>query len=42
MQKLLSWTALAIVVIWLLHNPVQAGHFMDKVINDITAFANNL
>ncbi|MCW2931009.1 MAG: hypothetical protein JWM19_1971 [Actinomycetia bacterium] len=42
MKKFLSWTALAIVVIWLFHNPVQGGHSIDKAINDITAFANNL
>jgi hypothetical protein len=41
-KKLLSWAVLALVMVWLFHNPAQAGQDIRQAINDITAFASNL
>jgi hypothetical protein len=41
-KKLMSWAALAVAVIWLFHNPAQAGIDIHHAITDITAFASSL
>jgi hypothetical protein len=41
-KKLMSWAVLALAVIWLFHNPAQAGYDIRQAVNDITAFASSL
>jgi hypothetical protein len=41
-KKLLPWIAFVIAVIWLFHNPAQAGYDIRQAVNDITTFASSL
>jgi hypothetical protein len=42
MRKILPWLALAIAVIWIMHNPAGAGADVQTWLNAATAFASHL
>jgi hypothetical protein len=42
MKKFMSWAALVLAIIWLSHNPAQAGQDIQRAVTEITAFASNL
>jgi hypothetical protein len=41
-KKLLPWIVLAIVVIWIMHNPAQAGADVQSWINGASSFGAHL
>lgn len=42
MKKFLFWVVFVIVLIWVLHNPTQAGAGIRTAFDHITAFATSL
>jgi hypothetical protein len=42
MKKLLPWVALIITVMWIFHDPAQAGADIRQAVSAITAFASSL
>lgn len=42
MKKLLPWLALAIAVMWIMHDPAGAGADVQSWLASITAFASHL
>lgn len=41
MKKFLPWATLVIGLIWVIHNPVQAGNDVHRLVNDIITFASS-
>jgi hypothetical protein len=42
MKKLLPWIALAIAVMWVIHNPAGAADTIRSLLTGISTFASNL
>jgi hypothetical protein len=42
MRKLLGWAALAIAVIWTLHNPAQAAADIHQAVHALSVLASAL
>lgn len=42
MKKLLGWLALAIAVVWVVHNPGQAAALVHEVIHALSTLASSL